>query len=96
MRYGLFCRYLYGFEEYCTSTAITFKMDLPLKQGPKREVKSEEEAGRAAPTASISEEQKTQMDGELCTPPSVLCKVPFRRDTLSKMYFHFDARLGFK
>ncbi|XP_014863276.1 PREDICTED: AT-rich interactive domain-containing protein 4B isoform X4 [Poecilia mexicana] len=67
-------KYLYGFEEYCTSTAITFKMDLPLKQGPKREVKSEEEAGRAAPTASISEEQKTQMDGELCTPPSVLCK----------------------
>ncbi|XP_008428478.1 AT-rich interactive domain-containing protein 4B isoform X1 [Poecilia reticulata] len=67
-------KYLYGFEEYCTSTAITFKMDLPLKQGPKREVKSEEEAGRAAPTASISEEQKTQTDGELCTPPSVLCK----------------------
>ncbi|XP_054885382.1 AT-rich interactive domain-containing protein 4B isoform X3 [Poeciliopsis prolifica] len=67
-------KYLYGFEEYCTSTAITFKMDLPLKQGPKREAKSEEEAGRAAPTASISEEQKTQMDGELCTPPSVLCK----------------------
>ncbi|XP_032408324.1 AT-rich interactive domain-containing protein 4B isoform X3 [Xiphophorus hellerii] len=67
-------KYLYGFEEYCTSTAITFKMDLPLKQGPKREVKSEEEAGRAAPTASISEEEKTQMDVELCTPPSVLCK----------------------
>uniref|UniRef100_A0A7N8X7H9 AT-rich interaction domain 4B n=1 Tax=Mastacembelus armatus TaxID=205130 RepID=A0A7N8X7H9_9TELE len=23
-------KYLYGFEEYCTSTAITFRMDLPL------------------------------------------------------------------
>ncbi|XP_015235063.1 PREDICTED: AT-rich interactive domain-containing protein 4B [Cyprinodon variegatus] len=68
-------KYLYGFEEYCTSTAITFKMDLPLKQSPKREVKSEEEPGRAAPTSSISEEQKTQMDRELCSPPSILCKV---------------------
>uniref|UniRef100_W5K820 AT-rich interaction domain 4B n=1 Tax=Astyanax mexicanus TaxID=7994 RepID=W5K820_ASTMX len=24
-------RYLYGFEDYCTSTGITFRMDLPLK-----------------------------------------------------------------
>uniref|UniRef100_A0A3Q3AEP9 AT-rich interaction domain 4B n=1 Tax=Kryptolebias marmoratus TaxID=37003 RepID=A0A3Q3AEP9_KRYMA len=34
-------KYLYGFEDYCTSTSITFKMDLPLKQSPKREVKTE-------------------------------------------------------
>ncbi|MED6263063.1 hypothetical protein CHARACLAT_000444 [Characodon lateralis] len=66
-------KYLYGFEEYCTSTAITFKMDLPLKQGPKSEAKSEDEAGRTAPTSTISEEQKTQME-EVCTPSSVHCK----------------------
>uniref|UniRef100_A0A4W6CDB6 AT-rich interaction domain 4B n=1 Tax=Lates calcarifer TaxID=8187 RepID=A0A4W6CDB6_LATCA len=57
-------KYLYGFEEYCTSTAITFRMDLPLKQGPKGEVKSEGEAGGAAPTSSSSEEQKAQVDEE--------------------------------
>ncbi|KAM4600180.1 LOW QUALITY PROTEIN: AT-rich interactive domain-containing protein 4B-like [Fundulus diaphanus] len=67
-------KYLYGFEEYCTSTAITFKMDLPLKPGPKREVKPEEEAGRAAPTTSVSEEQETRLDEALCIPPSVHCK----------------------
>lgn len=27
----MFRRYLYGFEYYCTSTGITFCMDLPLK-----------------------------------------------------------------
>ncbi|XP_012709013.2 AT-rich interactive domain-containing protein 4B isoform X4 [Fundulus heteroclitus] len=68
-------KYLYGFEEYCTSTAITFKMDLPLKPGPKREVKpEEEEAGRAAPATSVSEEQETRLDEALCIPPSVHCK----------------------
>ncbi|XP_047208381.1 AT-rich interactive domain-containing protein 4B isoform X2 [Girardinichthys multiradiatus] len=66
-------KYLYGFEEYCTSTAITFKMDLPLKQGPKKEGKSEDEAGRTAPTSTISEDQKTQME-EVCTPSSVHCE----------------------
>ncbi|KAM6997782.1 AT-rich interactive domain-containing protein 4B isoform 2-T2 [Tautogolabrus adspersus] len=60
-------KYLYGFEEYCTSTAITFRMDLPLKQGPKGEVKSEGEAGGTAATSSASEEQKSQEDGEPCT-----------------------------
>uniref|UniRef100_A0A8C6T021 Translocase of outer mitochondrial membrane 20 n=1 Tax=Neogobius melanostomus TaxID=47308 RepID=A0A8C6T021_9GOBI len=33
-------KYLYGFEEYCNSTAITFRMDLPLKQAPKAEGKT--------------------------------------------------------
>ncbi|XP_045068588.1 AT-rich interactive domain-containing protein 4B-like [Coregonus clupeaformis] len=37
-------KYLYGFEEYCTSCAITFRMDLPLKQ-PKAE--GERERGEA-------------------------------------------------
>lgn len=27
----IFHRYLYGFEDYCTSTGVTFRMDLPLK-----------------------------------------------------------------
>ncbi|XP_041645145.1 AT-rich interactive domain-containing protein 4B isoform X2 [Cheilinus undulatus] len=67
-------KYLYGFEEYCTSTAITFRMDLPLKQAPKGEVKSEGEAGGAAATSSTSEEQKPQEELEMCSPPSVVCK----------------------
>lgn len=68
-------RYLNGFEEYCTSTAITFRMDLPLKQGPKGEVKSEGEAGGTAAASSSSEEQKPQVDGEPCGAQSVVCKV---------------------
>ncbi|XP_026210068.1 AT-rich interactive domain-containing protein 4B isoform X2 [Anabas testudineus] len=67
-------KYLYGFEEYCTSTAITFRMDLPLKQGPKGEVKSEVEAAVTAPTSSSSEEQKAQEDGESCSAQSAVCK----------------------
>ncbi|XP_069001139.1 AT-rich interactive domain-containing protein 4B isoform X3 [Embiotoca jacksoni] len=67
-------KYLYGFEEYCTSCAITFRMDLPLKQGPKGEVKSELEAEGKAPTSSSSEEQKAQVDGEPCSVQSVVCK----------------------
>ncbi|XP_041865701.1 AT-rich interactive domain-containing protein 4B isoform X2 [Melanotaenia boesemani] len=64
-------KYLYGFEEYCTSTAIAFRMDLPLKQCPKGEVKSEEEAGGSAPTSSSSEEQKAQVDGQPCSAQSI-------------------------
>ncbi|XP_060942649.1 AT-rich interactive domain-containing protein 4B isoform X4 [Limanda limanda] len=67
-------KYLNGFEEYCTSTAITFRMDLPLKQGPKGEVKPEGEAGEAAPTSSGSEEQKAQEDEEPCSAQSIVCK----------------------
>uniref|UniRef100_UPI0037E76BFC AT-rich interactive domain-containing protein 4B isoform X2 n=1 Tax=Semicossyphus pulcher TaxID=241346 RepID=UPI0037E76BFC len=67
-------KYLNGFEEYCTSTAITFKMDLPLKQGPKGEVKSEGEAGATAATSSTSEEHKSPEDGEPCSAPSAVCK----------------------
>ncbi|XP_068184377.1 AT-rich interactive domain-containing protein 4B isoform X2 [Antennarius striatus] len=66
-------KYLYGFEEYCTSTAITFRMDLPLKQGPKGEVKSEGGAGTTA-TSSVSEEQKTLPDGEPVSAQSMICK----------------------
>lgn len=68
-------RYLYGFEEYCTSTAITFRMDLPLKQAPKGEVKSEGETGGDAATSSSTEQQTAQVDGEPCRAQSVVCKV---------------------
>ncbi|KAF3708412.1 AT-rich interactive domain-containing protein 4B [Channa argus] len=67
-------KYLYGFEEYCTSTAITFRMDLPLKQCPKGEVKSEGDAGATTPTTSSLEEQKAQADGEPCSTQSIICK----------------------
>ncbi|XP_052333404.1 AT-rich interactive domain-containing protein 4B-like isoform X5 [Oncorhynchus keta] len=54
-------KYLYGFEEYCTSCVITFRMDLPLKQ-PKAEGESGEawSGGAVPPVASSScgEEQK--------------------------------------
>ncbi|XP_005742501.1 AT-rich interactive domain-containing protein 4B isoform X2 [Pundamilia nyererei] len=67
-------KYLYGFEEYCTSTAITFKMDLPLKQGTKGEAKPEGEPGKTAPTSSVAEEPKAQVDGEPCSTQPVICK----------------------
>ncbi|KAM9558873.1 AT-rich interactive domain-containing protein 4B isoform 3-T3 [Salvelinus alpinus] len=56
-------KYLYGFEEYCTSCAITFRMDLPLKQPKAEGGKAEGEAGGDStvhPVASSSsaEEQK--------------------------------------
>lgn len=66
---------MYGFEEYCTSTAITFRMDLPLKQGPKGEVKSEGEAEGTAPASSTSEEPVAEADEESCIAQSVPCKV---------------------
>uniref|UniRef100_A0A674BYV6 AT-rich interaction domain 4B n=1 Tax=Salmo trutta TaxID=8032 RepID=A0A674BYV6_SALTR len=56
-------KYLYGFEEYCTSCTITFRMDLPLKQPKAEGGKTEGEAGgdsTVPPVASSSsaEEQK--------------------------------------
>ncbi|KAG7281168.1 hypothetical protein CRUP_032871, partial [Coryphaenoides rupestris] len=59
-------KYLNGFEEYCTSTAITFRMDLPLKQPPKAAAevgKAKAEAGLAAPPASASHEGGPAVDG---------------------------------
>lgn len=83
-------RYLNGFEEYCTSTAITFRMDLPLKQGPKGEVKSEREAGGTAAASSSSEEQKPQADGEPCGGQSVVCKVLSLQYFLIKIFVLFS------
>lgn len=59
-------------------------MDLPLKQGPKGEVKSEVEAAVTAPTSSSSEEQKAQEDGESCSAQSAVCKV---RSSKSSLFF---------
>ncbi|XP_054654090.1 AT-rich interactive domain-containing protein 4B isoform X2 [Dunckerocampus dactyliophorus] len=67
-------KYLYGFEEYCTSTAITFKMDLPLKQATKGELKSEGEGGSPAATSPSPEEQKDHRNGEAINTTSVVCK----------------------
>lgn len=49
-------------------------MDLPLKQGPKGEVKPEVEAGG---TAASSVEQTGSLDGEPCGAQSAVCKVHF-------------------
>ena len=70
---AVLCRYLNGFEEYCTSTAITFRMDLPLKQ-PKAEGKTEAEVGPAAPPASSPTEEPTP-DQESRGPQPAPCKV---------------------
>ncbi|XP_049456212.1 AT-rich interactive domain-containing protein 4B isoform X3 [Epinephelus fuscoguttatus] len=78
-------KYLYGFEEYCTSTAITFRMDLPLKQAPKGEVKPEGEAGGTPATSSSSEEQKAQVDSEPCSAQSLVCKDEKPETTRNKM-----------
>lgn len=67
---------MYGFEEYCTSTAITFRMDLPLKQGPRSEAKPEGGAGGTAATSSSSEEQTGLLDGEPRSAQAAVCKVP--------------------
>ncbi|XP_051945511.1 AT-rich interactive domain-containing protein 4B-like isoform X5 [Xyrauchen texanus] len=44
-------KYLYGFEDYCTSTGITFRMDLPYKTGEKTGSKSEVNAEGTASTS---------------------------------------------
>lgn len=50
-------------------------MDLPLKQGPKGEAKSEGEAGGKAGTSFSSEDQTALLDGEPGSAQSVICKV---------------------
>ncbi|XP_057703551.1 AT-rich interactive domain-containing protein 4B isoform X1 [Corythoichthys intestinalis] len=67
-------KYLYGFEEYCTSTAITFKMDLPLKQALKGEAASVGEGENTSATSTSIEEQKYPGNGEPISTQSVVCK----------------------
>ncbi|XP_077073483.1 AT-rich interactive domain-containing protein 4B isoform X3 [Siphateles boraxobius] len=56
-------KYLYGFEDYCTSTGISFRMDLPYKTGEQTSGKSEENteetaSGGISVSLSTEEEQK--------------------------------------
>ncbi|XP_061693928.1 AT-rich interactive domain-containing protein 4B isoform X2 [Syngnathoides biaculeatus] len=67
-------KYLYGFEEYCTSTAITFKMDLPLKQAPKGEVMCVGEGGNTTTTFTSQEEEKDHGNGDPISKQFVVCK----------------------
>ncbi|KAL2083314.1 hypothetical protein ACEWY4_021087 [Coilia grayii] len=78
-------KYLYGFEEYCTSTGITFRMDLPLKATDKPGAKGEGKADGAdgAGTGSVTpathvpgEEQKPGKDGE----PSSTSQPPIKEE----------------
>uniref|UniRef100_A0A674C169 AT-rich interaction domain 4B n=2 Tax=Salmo trutta TaxID=8032 RepID=A0A674C169_SALTR len=66
-------KYLYGFEEYCTSCIITFRMDLPLKQ-PKAEGETGEAwSGGAAtvpPVASSSSGEEQKQKVSHCEKPS--------------------------
>uniref|UniRef100_A0A8C5GDM5 ARID domain-containing protein n=1 Tax=Gouania willdenowi TaxID=441366 RepID=A0A8C5GDM5_GOUWI len=76
-------KYLNGFEEYCTSTAITFRMDLPLKQAKS----SEEPPRRTAHTTSSPEEQITPSDKEASSAQAAVCKVGAHQ--YSSFSFHF-------
>ncbi|XP_058650888.1 AT-rich interactive domain-containing protein 4B isoform X3 [Onychostoma macrolepis] len=65
-------KYLYGFEDYCTSTGINFRMDLPYKTAEKTSSKSEvntEETASGGNAVSLStpsagEEQKALKEAE--------------------------------
>ncbi|XP_051773093.1 AT-rich interactive domain-containing protein 4B isoform X1 [Ctenopharyngodon idella] len=65
-------KYLYGFEDFCTSTGITFRMDLPYKTGEKTGSKSEVNTEETASggnsvslsTSSTEEEQKVLKEPE--------------------------------
>ncbi|KAG7462837.1 hypothetical protein MATL_G00189020 [Megalops atlanticus] len=83
-------KYLYGFEEYCNSTGITFQMALPQKpadkQGPKPERKVEGAAGgtTASPAPpsqgatpeqrGAGEEQRPWPESEPSVAQPALCK----------------------
>ncbi|KAL0178669.1 hypothetical protein M9458_027563, partial [Cirrhinus mrigala] len=72
--------YLYGFEDYCASTGITFRMDLPFKTGEKTSSKSEVNAEETASggnavslsTSSTGEEQKAVKEPETSSTPHVV------------------------
>ncbi|KAJ8248126.1 hypothetical protein GJAV_G00238600 [Gymnothorax javanicus] len=69
-------KYLYGFEEYCSSCGIAFQMALPQRPV----LKTDEASGAAAePTASPGNgsalEQRGAREGEHCNLQPALCKV---------------------
>ncbi|XP_052428197.1 AT-rich interactive domain-containing protein 4B isoform X1 [Carassius gibelio] len=65
-------KYLYGFEDFCASTGITFRMDLPYKTAEKTSSKSEVNAEETAisgnavslSTSSAEEEEKALKEAE--------------------------------
>ncbi|XP_042593509.1 AT-rich interactive domain-containing protein 4B-like isoform X2 [Cyprinus carpio] len=65
-------KYLYGFEDFCASTGITFRMDLPYKTAEKTSSKSEVNTEETASggnavslsTSSAGEEQKALKEPE--------------------------------
>ncbi|XP_052006850.1 AT-rich interactive domain-containing protein 4B-like isoform X1 [Xyrauchen texanus] len=64
-------KYMYGFEDYCTSTGITFRMDLPYKTGEKTGSKTEVNAEVTASggdsislSTAITEDQKPLKEPE--------------------------------
>uniref|UniRef100_A0A671LF18 Translocase of outer mitochondrial membrane 20 n=1 Tax=Sinocyclocheilus anshuiensis TaxID=1608454 RepID=A0A671LF18_9TELE len=73
-------KYLYGFEDYCASTRVTFRMDLPYKTGEKTSSKSEVSAEEAVSggnavslsTSSAGEEQKALKEPETSSSPHVV------------------------
>lgn len=71
----LVLRYLYGFEEYCTSAGISFRMDLPHKL----ERRAELEAGSNAPVmpskGAESKEQRPINESQTSETQSTVCKV---------------------
>lgn len=64
-------------------------MDLPLKQGPKGEVKPEVEAGGTAAASASSVEQTGPLDGEPCGAQSAVCKVHFPKYYLLQIIIFF-------
>ncbi|KAG5855578.1 hypothetical protein ANANG_G00050550 [Anguilla anguilla] len=71
-------KYLYGFEEYCTSAGIRFRMDLPHKlaekPGPRPQKKVETEPGAPGPRTRVQQSPHTESKAP-DTEPSV-CKRP--------------------
>lgn len=71
-------RYLYGFEDYCTSTGITFRMDLPFKVAEKQSsqaegsVDGEEGASSIAVSAAVADEPKPEEESDVSTNQSVV------------------------
>ncbi|XP_036430642.1 AT-rich interactive domain-containing protein 4B isoform X3 [Colossoma macropomum] len=74
-------KYLYGFEDYCTSTGITFRMDLPYKAVEQQSSQAEGsvdgvvEASSSAAVSALDEagdEPKPEQESDVSTSQSVV------------------------
>ncbi|XP_017578317.2 AT-rich interactive domain-containing protein 4B isoform X3 [Pygocentrus nattereri] len=74
-------KYLYGFEDYCTSTGITFRMDLPFKAVEQQSCQAEgsvdavTEASSSAAVSAVAEagdEPKPEQEPDVSTSQSVV------------------------